>query len=438
MYDLVAERALGSTGSGSGATQSIPILSNCTPGNTLILSFACRCTSISGVAVTDSKGNAWTVDEVRTNNNFVFIASTRQNVGTLTTSDTITVTFGVSAQQVRIWILNEYTGLLTSGYVDQTQHNENGTSVTAANTGTTALTTQSEEIAVAAYCISIADATVTGDAAWLASAHETIAQAASSDGFPKRLHTRYKRLTSTGTQINSITYGSAATYEAVIVTYKAVSSVPTAFPFTPVLTFFPGANEDPLSESGKWLGPIQNGVFQAELNTNEAAHSQNPSLASPAQSYWTTQFGPNIEAYATMSVVPVTAGHAVAVWGRIQNPGNASTMKAYIAVYTAGTGWRVYRCINGSSFTQLGSTVASPVPSNGHKFGIEVIGTQIKLWYYNGTSWSALITTSDTQISGSGYIGLEFGASTGTARLDAFGGGTSSSGRKKTMLLLEC
>lgn len=196
-----------------------------------------------------------------------------------------------------------------------------------------------------------------------------------------------------------------------------------AFPTTSVLTSFTGADEDPLSEGGNWAGPIRNAQRQAERFTNAARHSANPDNTVSGTSYWTvTQYGPNVEVFATVPELP-SSTHGVSVWARIHNPGNATTMEAYLGVYTTDTGFRIFKVTAGATFAQIGSTDAT-VASAGDKIGLEVIGTSLTLYHFTSGSWVSRVTGTDSAITGSGYIGLEFSSNITAGTLDDFGGGT--------------
>src|SRR5581483_5898094 len=81
--------------------------------------------SVSSVA--DSRGNTWTVDAVGTAGPKANIISTGQNVATLQSGDTVTITLSSSATQ-KAAIIDEFSGCnITSGRVDQTA---NGTATT--------------------------------------------------------------------------------------------------------------------------------------------------------------------------------------------------------------------------------------------------------------------------------------------------------------------
>jgi hypothetical protein len=76
--------------------------------------------------VTDSKGNTWTIDgEYHENFQDLIIASTRQDVGALTTSDTVTITTTANTSGQFLACLQEFSGIAVTSYVDgamQTNH----------------------------------------------------------------------------------------------------------------------------------------------------------------------------------------------------------------------------------------------------------------------------------------------------------------------------
>jgi hypothetical protein len=195
-----------------------------------------------------------------------------------------------------------------------------------------------------------------------------------------------------------------------------------SFPTTPIITNFTGANEDPLSEGGTWGGPTQNGRGLLQRLNNVAKASASVST-SYAQYYNPAIYGPDCESYTTIAVLPV---NGVVVHARIQNPGNATTMELYAGVYSPGIGWRIFRCLNGSSFTQVGSTTASPAAQVGVGIGLEVIGTTLTLKHYTGGQWNDRVTGADSSIAEAGFIGLQVDDT--TASIDDFGGGTIDTG----------
>lgn len=200
-----------------------------------------------------------------------------------------------------------------------------------------------------------------------------------------------------------------------------------AAPTTPILSTFTGGDEDPLSEGGNFAGPVRNGLSQCRRVSNQAAHSLTATSVS-ATSYWTpTQFAADQEVYATVPVAPPTSTQAVSIWGRIHNPGNASTAEAYIGAWAKDIGFRIFKMLTGSSFTQIGSTDSTALANNDGMW-LNINGTALTLYHFTGGSWVQRVSTTDSSITGAGYIGMEFGTLETDARLDDFGGGAVGTG----------
>lgn len=195
-----------------------------------------------------------------------------------------------------------------------------------------------------------------------------------------------------------------------------------AFPTTSVLTTFTGTDENPLSEGGNWAqGPDLSQTPAARVS-NQAKNSVDTTNNLNSRSYWVaSQFGPDLEAYATIAALP-NSGKGVSVWGRLHNP--TGSYEAYLAVYTTGTGFRLFKVTAGGTFAQLGSTDATAA-SAGDKIGLECIGTTIRCLHFTGGSWVQRVSATDSAISGAGYLAIEFGSNDlGSGKLDDFGGGT--------------
>lgn len=198
-----------------------------------------------------------------------------------------------------------------------------------------------------------------------------------------------------------------------------------AFPNTPILSTFPGANEEPLSEGGAWGGTIRATAVnrdRARLLSNAVAQSSNASVIA-SESVWATSFPADMEVFATLTATPTTATNGPALYARVQQEGTTGA-DAYNLSYVLGTGLQFYRMVN-SSFTQLGSTVVQ-VLSAGDSFGLTVSSSTLEGWYKPAAGpWTSIGTQTDSNITGPGKIGLALiGGSGETHRLDNFGGGS--------------
>lgn len=186
-----------------------------------------------------------------------------------------------------------------------------------------------------------------------------------------------------------------------------------AFPTTDIITNFPGADEDPLSEGGAWQNNgMQPSTPRVRLVSNEA---DTQAAGGDCQSVYNTSFAADQEVFATISEVP-SAGQGIAVWGRIVDQ-NTSGVDAYLCYYDSGN-FGLAKCVNGT-VSGIG-TATSKTPSIGHKIGLSMSGTTIEAWYYNGSSWSLDQSLTDSSVTGAGYLGIELNQG---GRFDDFGGG---------------
>lgn len=234
-FTLVGERATKNvTTAGTGTTEVVTVASGCTAGHMVWGAVACRVTAGTTLTVTDSRGNTWTVDGIaNASTNFVAVFSTLQDAGTLQAGDTITLTWTAAPGNNRKIIIEEFSGQATSSRVDKTATNNVTTSTTsgnAINSGTTAATSQADELVVVAYCLDHgAGGTDTKDASYSSFTTSQIAAGSSSDGFLKTLFASYKIISSTGAQSSAITSSvTVNSYEGVIVTYKAAVAATVA------------------------------------------------------------------------------------------------------------------------------------------------------------------------------------------------------------------
>lgn len=127
--------------------------------------------------------------------------------------------------------------------------------------------------------------------------------------------------------------------------------------------------------------------------------------------YWNaSSFGPDAECYVTSTTFSTFAG----VYVRITNPGSGS-YTAYNFFPEIG----IRKTVSGSTTTLQSTTQAI---SSGDSYGISAVGTTITSWYKAAAgSWVQVGTVTDSSISGSGFIGLDY--ANGNV-LHHFGGGT--------------
>lgn len=206
-------------------SKALAIGTNATAGNTVMLIICLGSTDAIGTyTISDSNGNSWTkdhsiVDATDTALTWI-VASTRQNVGALTTADTITISTSGGGWDVYTYWIEEFSGLLTvAGYVDRTANNH-GPAATSGSTGTTSATRHVDEVAIAAMGIPNTGTNLAKAAAYTAFTTGVQVQTDtvslnSISAFPT-----YKILSGLATQSETYTFLSN-TFAGLILTYQA-------------------------------------------------------------------------------------------------------------------------------------------------------------------------------------------------------------------------
>jgi hypothetical protein len=194
-----------------------------------------------------------------------------------------------------------------------------------------------------------------------------------------------------------------------------------AFPTTGVIDSFDRADEDPLSDGGKWsIGPDDfGGTNNLRVNANLCKQGG----ATSSNGYRNDQdYGPNSEVYVTLSVIP---GTAVVLYLRLANIG-AGTTDGYAVYFNfSGTDDALICRVDNDSLVGLGSAIVPPAPfAVGDKLGLEVIGSTVAAYVFQSGSWTQLGTRTDSTYTAAGKIGLRLADSGANAVVDDFGGGT--------------
>lgn len=104
----------------------------------------------------------------------------------------------------------------------------------------------------------------------------------------------------------------------------------------------------------------------------------------------------------------------------------------YASVYWTGTQWNKFIGLrNGGSFTTISDTAAGITPTSGTQLRLRRVSSDLVFDYYNGSSWTNLITASDTTLTaGSDGVFIGFNKSTGLddwSNFDTLGGGGGAS-----------
>lgn len=193
-----------------------------------------------------------------------------------------------------------------------------------------------------------------------------------------------------------------------------------AFPTTGVLDTFDRADENPLSDGGKWTNKTDPGFGDCQVLTNLGAGVG----AGGNGAFRNNQtYGPDTEAFLTISTLAGN-GDDTGVEIRIAD-GGLTTVDAYRVVAQKAAGasndiWRVARLDN-TVQTVLGANIIQEF-SAGDGLGIEMVGSTITVYWKTGGTWTSLGTRTDTTYTAAGNIGMLM--DTTTPRVNDFGGGT--------------
>lgn len=138
-------------------------------------------------------------------------------------------------------------------------------------------------------------------------------------------------------------------------------------------------------------------------------------------SYWNVEnFGPDCEAFVTISSLPATDGDQVIVFGRIDTVGANGYDVAYNRA--AGTDTLVIARVDAGVGTAL-NTLSQEV-SAGDSIGIQIIGSTIYAWYKaSAGSWELKGSSTDSTYSATGKLALGTNYASTSPNMDDFGGG---------------
>lgn len=190
-----------------------------------------------------------------------------------------------------------------------------------------------------------------------------------------------------------------------------------AFPTTPILDTFAGADESPITTN--WSGPIYPGLDQMRRLSGQ--------LAAPATSFggsWydIATYGPDCEIYITIQTLGAD-GNSVFLYARTLNL-NTTSLDGYSLHFETRSGADFFRLIQ---MTDGGDTIIDSDDtiswSAGDSLGMACIGSNIQGWRKPvAGSWTQVLDATDTVYPGAGFLAVA--ADADTFRLDDFGGGT--------------
>lgn len=194
-------------------------------GDHLILTVGMALNSISVSSITDSKSNSYQVDVTTTgvaNGETIAICSGRMATA-LTATDTITVT--ISASATMTVYADEWSGLATSSWKDQSAVQEQAATASPSS-GATSTTTQASELVVGATIYSGTHSPTTVGTGFTARKLDLTP----TGSFIRTQSSEYQVVSSAGAQTASFGLSGTTNTETAVVTYKAAvaaSSVPS-------------------------------------------------------------------------------------------------------------------------------------------------------------------------------------------------------------------
>lgn len=176
-------------------------------------------------------------------------------------------------------------------------------------------------------------------------------------------------------------------------------------------------NSPNASSGDTWSNQRINGGGTNDLQISSSQLGS--STGSATNGYLTSNYGPDVEVYCNISVLPAS-GNYVFFITRLHDQGTTS-FDGYGMIYIATDTWQIRRYDNGTS-TVLAS--ATQAVSAGDSIGFSAVGSTLTAYYKPSASatWTSLFSTTDSTYSNAGPIGLELGDT--TARVDDLSGGT--------------
>lgn len=192
---------------------------------------------------------------------------------------------------------------------------------------------------------------------------------------------------------------------------------PPTFPSLGYIDQFNRAGEGP-PPSASWTNKVwASDSGSLYVNVNDCA----PFGAGAASSaYWTAPFGPDYEAYLTISNIGGGAGN-IQLWTSVNQAASTTTIDGYVLYANiVGSQLLLNRFDNGSP-TAL-ATISQAIAA-GDSFGLSKIGSTIRIYFKPAAgAWTLKDTITDSNYS-TGSIGIRIENDNGQ-RVDNLGGGT--------------
>lgn len=195
-----------------------------------------------------------------------------------------------------------------------------------------------------------------------------------------------------------------------------------SFPTTPILDTATRANENPLSNGGKWGTLTGLGLSDLQIISNQIVGTS-AALANDGM-YWNVATFKDSVAYATIQTLLSDTLGGVFLLVRL----DTATLNGYAVQYdrnslVAGNDTLIIVRLDGGAATPL-STSSMMTIAVGDSFGVTVIGNTLTSWFKSGSGlWTQIGTATDSTYTVAGNIGINEVYNVTSPGLTNFGGG---------------
>ena len=192
--------------------------------------------------------------------------------------------------------------------------------------------------------------------------------------------------------------------------------VPPAEPL-PLVDSFDRANENPLSDAGRWsngvIGAAETGLH---VTTNQLACTRTTTCTA-----WRNgaQYGPDAESWARLATLPGTS-NSLRLYVRLSQAGAGGSAYMLRTIQQTGVDQVLLERLNtGTIVTRL--TIPQELAA-GDTLLLRAKGTAIEAWRHDGAGWARLGVVQDSTYTAAGFAGVGIRGTTG--RVDDFGART--------------
>lgn len=275
------------------ASDTFPLTTSATAGSLLVMVTANPNDNLS--TVTDSLGNTWTIQK---QNNSRAVAWTTQNMGPLTTSDTLTLTWATAINQYSV-LVDEFSGITASSPVDTSAAASH-----AAETGRhgpAVTTSNADDLIYSAFpSYGATESSFTAGSGYTAVASYKTTPTSISEA-------QYQIVSATGTYTPDATGGVSVAYYGVTIAFKASSAADATVTGVRAAVAAAGSGGQVSTVGG---GTIEAGFYGTALYGSSAYGGDQPNPPPPDWS-GIEVLGPDLpelDVLVDVTVPPLTAG----------------------------------------------------------------------------------------------------------------------------------